>query len=123
MSDEESGEDEVVVKDKKTRIRLRKVLVLGWRHPTFKELFALLDNTREVEASIFSQQGRPKMLRVRVKKQSTTPRTPPKHLPKSFFESEWLLEMGKFPFKIEQLKLSSKDIPIRVVTSLPDLDA
>lgn len=123
MSDEESGEDEVTIGGEKTRIRLRKVLVLVWRHPSFKELFALLDHTREAEASIFSQQGRPKIVRVRVEKQSTTSRTPPKHLPKSFFKPEWLLEMGKFPFKIEELKLSSKDIPIRVVTNLPEFDA
>lgn len=87
MSDEESGEDEVDVGGHKTRVRVRKVLVLVWRHPTFKDLFALLDQMREVEASIFSQQGRPRIVRIRIEKQSNTPRNPPKHLPKSFFRT------------------------------------
>lgn len=123
MSDEESGEDEVVIAGVKSHIRVRKVLVLVWRHPSFKELFALVDRTREAEASIFSQQGRPKLLRIRVEKNSTGPRTAPKHLPKSFFRPEWLAEMGKFPFKLEGLKLSSKDFPLRIITNLPDMDA
>lgn len=123
MSDEESGEDEVSMGGERVRVRLRKVLILVWRHPEFKQLFALVDKTREAEASIFSQQGRPKLVQIRVDKYSTGPRTPPKHLPKSFFKPEWLAETGKFPFKIDALKLSNKDIPIRAVTALPDLDA
>lgn len=123
MSDEESGEDEVVVGGEKNRVRLRKVLVLVWRHPTFKELFALVDSTREAEASIFSQQGRPRLLRIRVEKNSTNSCTAPKRLPKSFFRPEWLAEMGKYPFKIDALKLSSKDFPLHVITNLPELEA
>lgn len=122
MSDEESGEDEVDVRGQKTQLRVRRVLVLVWRHPSFKDLFTLLDKTREVEASIFSEQGRPRLVRIRIEKQSNTPRMPPKHLPKSFFKPEWLTETGKFPFKIDALKLSSKEFPIRVVTSLPDFN-
>ncbi|THV00397.1 hypothetical protein K435DRAFT_657202, partial [Dendrothele bispora CBS 962.96] len=122
MSDEEEAAETVTIDGKQNRVQVRKVKKLSWRHPSFRPLFEMVDQTREVEASIFSHQGRPPMRRIRVDEIPTRPRPPPKHLPVSFFDAEYLQDLKKFPYKIEDLHLSKKEFPLREVPSLPDFD-
>ncbi|KAK7434696.1 hypothetical protein VKT23_020060 [Stygiomarasmius scandens] len=122
MSDEEEAFETVVIDGKQSRMQVRKVMRLPWRHQSFRRLFEMIDQTREVEASIFSHQGRPPMKRIRVNEVLTQPRSPPKHLPPSFFDAQYLQELAKFPYQIEALRLSKTDFPLREVPNLPDFD-
>ncbi|KAK7436124.1 hypothetical protein VKT23_019326 [Stygiomarasmius scandens] len=122
MSDEEEGSELVTIDGRESRIQVRKVMKLSWRHPSFRRLFEMIDQTREVEAAIFAHQGRPPMKRIRVDQGPTRQRPPPQHLPASFFNPEYLQELQKFPYQIENLRLSRKDFPLREVSDLPDFD-
>ncbi|KAK7459465.1 hypothetical protein VKT23_009448 [Stygiomarasmius scandens] len=122
MSDEEEGSEMVTIDGRQNHIQVRKVMKLSWRHPSFRQLFEMVDGTRDVEASIFSRQGRPPMKRIRVDENPAKPRPPPKHLPASFFNPEYLQELSKFPYEIDNLRLKKKDFPLRVVPNLPDFD-
>ncbi|KAK7441165.1 hypothetical protein VKT23_016646 [Stygiomarasmius scandens] len=122
MSDEEEGSELVTIDGRESRIQVRKVVKLSWRHPSFRRLFEMIDQTREVEAAIFAHQGRPPMKRIRVDQGPTRQRPPPQHLPASFFNPEYLQELQKFPYQIENLRLSRKDFPLREVPDLPDFD-
>ncbi|KAK7438092.1 hypothetical protein VKT23_018258 [Stygiomarasmius scandens] len=122
MSDEEEGSELVTIDGRESRIQVRKVMKLSWRHPSFRRLFEMVDQTREVEAAIFAHQGRPPMKRIRVDQGPTRQRAPPQHLPASFFNPEYLQEQQKFPYQIENLRLSRKDFPLREVPDLPDFD-
>ncbi|KAK7442279.1 hypothetical protein VKT23_016251 [Stygiomarasmius scandens] len=59
MSDEEDGEEQTAINGRQEIVPVRWVLALPWRHESFRDLFAMLDETRQVESTIFSQQGRP----------------------------------------------------------------
>ncbi|KAK7448408.1 hypothetical protein VKT23_013672 [Stygiomarasmius scandens] len=120
MSDEEEATETVTINGTENRVQVRKVKKLSWRHPSFRGLFEMVDQTREVEASIFSRQGRPPMRRIRVDEGPNQPRPPPKHLPASFFNPEYLQELKKFPYQIDALQLSKNDFPLREVSNLPD---
>ncbi|KAK7442555.1 hypothetical protein VKT23_016153 [Stygiomarasmius scandens] len=122
MSDEEEGSELVTIDGRQSTIQVRKVKKLFWRHPSLHHLFEMVDRTREVEASIFSHQGRPPMKRICVDEGPTRERPPPKHLPVSFFDPGYLQEIRQFPYQIENLRLSKNNFALREVPNLPDFE-
>ncbi|KAF5334713.1 hypothetical protein D9758_017352 [Tetrapyrgos nigripes] len=63
MSDEEDGE---LLYESGQRIKARRVKKLQWRRPYFRGLLEKVDKTWQAEFSIFSQQGRSPLPRLRV---------------------------------------------------------
>ncbi|THV01475.1 hypothetical protein K435DRAFT_655235, partial [Dendrothele bispora CBS 962.96] len=122
MSDEEEGTEEIVTDGKVTRVQVRKVMQVTWRHPSFRGLFELVDKTRGVEAAIFSRQGRPPMTRIRVDEEPSRKRPPPKHLPVSFFKPEYLQDLSKYSYQIDELRMSKKEFPLYEVNNLQNPD-
>ncbi|THU96438.1 hypothetical protein K435DRAFT_664478 [Dendrothele bispora CBS 962.96] len=120
MSDEEDAVETTLSEGRETRIQVRHVTELSWRHPSFRRLFEMVDRTREVEDTIFSRQGRPPIKRIRVDANPAKQRSPPTGLPTSFFEPGHLQELAKYPYQIDDLKLSKKDFPLHEVPDLPD---
>ncbi|KAK7448094.1 hypothetical protein VKT23_013852 [Stygiomarasmius scandens] len=118
MSDEEEGIMEATMNGQQRTTRVRKVLRLPWRHPSFRSLFEMVDGVRGAESSIFRQQGRPPLERVRVDTSSSN-RVPPKHLPESLFDPNYLKEASKFPYQLTDLRMSKKPFPIYETVYLP----
>ncbi|KAK7442266.1 hypothetical protein VKT23_016237 [Stygiomarasmius scandens] len=118
MSDEEDGMLEATVNGQKTITRARKVLQLPWRHKSFRGLFEMVDGVRGAEVSIFSQQGRSPLQRIHVDT-SSSHRIPPKHLPGSFFNPDYIKEASKFPYQLSDLRISKKHFPIYETIHLP----
>ncbi|KAK7452217.1 hypothetical protein VKT23_012322 [Stygiomarasmius scandens] len=118
MSDEEEGIMEASLNGQQTTTRVRKVLRLPWRHSSFRGLFEMVDGVRGAESSIFRQQGRPPLERVRVDASSSN-RVPPKHLPESLFDPNYLKEVSKFPYQLTDLCMSKKPFPIYETVYLP----
>ncbi|THU99075.1 hypothetical protein K435DRAFT_659685 [Dendrothele bispora CBS 962.96] len=122
MSDEEDSAQTANIEGHQIVTQIRKVLQLPWRHPSFRNLFKMVDETREVEATIFSHRGRPPMSRVRVDEKPSQIRSPPKHLPQSFFNQQYLQDLSKYPWQLDELKMSSTDFPLREINFLPDFE-
>ncbi|KAK7438568.1 hypothetical protein VKT23_017903 [Stygiomarasmius scandens] len=119
MSNEEDGEEEATINGRQEIVPVRQVLALPWRHESFRDLFAMLDETRQVESAIFSQQGRPRIKCIHVDEVPSKKRQIPQHLPLSFFNPEYLGQL-KFDHEVDSLSISQKPFPLRRVTTLPD---
>ncbi|KAK7434139.1 hypothetical protein VKT23_020365 [Stygiomarasmius scandens] len=119
MSDEEDAEEEAVIDGRQETVPVRRVLILPWRHESFQGLFDMLDDTRQVESAIFSQQGRPRIKRIRVDEVPSKVRTIPRHLPLSFFNPEYLAQI-KYDHEVDNLAISKKPFPLRQITTLPN---
>ncbi|KAH7872188.1 uncharacterized protein C8R40DRAFT_1053039, partial [Lentinula edodes] len=109
MSDEESGEEDVVIDGVNTKQDVKKVTVLWFRHETFEPIFKQVDETPKVELKIFTQQGRLSVKRIR--SNIIDKRDPPKGLPQDIFRQEYL--DGLFPYQRKQFRiLTKKRFPI-----------
>ncbi|KAF9025491.1 hypothetical protein BDZ89DRAFT_953783 [Hymenopellis radicata] len=105
MSDEEGGEEILYRRDGTAKSNpVKHVLLLYWRHPSFRSLFQRVDETHGIEDEIFKHQNRPKVPRIRVDVQSK--RGPPKHLQVAFFRQEYLDSL--YSHEREELFLSEK---------------
>ncbi|KAL1738191.1 hypothetical protein HDZ31DRAFT_70280 [Schizophyllum fasciatum] len=96
MSDEESDTEEMTRPNNfKVNVRYRKVLKLRWRHPSIEALFAKVDETPKLAKAFFHTSASSpanRLRRVRVDKEST--RDPPKNIPRSLYNPEYLDSLG-----------------------------
>ncbi|THV01598.1 hypothetical protein K435DRAFT_654876, partial [Dendrothele bispora CBS 962.96] len=122
MSDEEDGMVEATVNGQQIVTRVRKVMRLSWRHSSFRDLFEIVDSVRGAEPSIFTQQGRTPLQRVRVDALATPGRDPPKRLPESFFDADYIQEASRFSYQLSDLQISKKPFPILEAVRLPRHD-
>ncbi|THU83956.1 hypothetical protein K435DRAFT_688528 [Dendrothele bispora CBS 962.96] len=107
MSDEEDDTAETDVGGLKVKRRVRLVQKLNWRHPSLRALFEIVDQTRQFEDLIFKQSGASPLPRIRV--DTVVTRDPPEHLPRSFFEDDYIESMEKTsPWKLKALRMSKK---------------
>ena len=112
MSDEEDDEMALQQPDGIVRPTLvRKILKSNWRHRYFVDLYKFLDKVPGVEELVFRLCGKPRIPRVRVEQVSE--RTPPVHLPASFYSPSYLQKRSKF--LIRDLKLSPDPFPLRQI--------
>ncbi|KAL0063785.1 hypothetical protein AAF712_009342 [Marasmius tenuissimus] len=109
MSDEEEGEEmhQAHPGAPQSRRAVRKVLVLNWRNPKFRDFFRRLEEVSGFENKT-SPRGRPRLPRVRAQK--VVVRSPPKHLHRSFFLDGYL--GGLQDWELTELKLKRKDCKI-----------
>ncbi|KAJ3804652.1 hypothetical protein F5876DRAFT_18858, partial [Lentinula aff. lateritia] len=88
MSDEEDGEEDVVIDGVETKQDIKLVKDLWFRHESFGPQFQMIDETPKSEPEIFTQQGRLSVKRVRTN--IIDKRDPPKGLPQDVFRLEYL---------------------------------
>ncbi|KAJ3887367.1 hypothetical protein GG344DRAFT_30746, partial [Lentinula edodes] len=88
MSDEEDGEEDVVIDGVETKQDIKLVKDLWFRHESFGLQFQMVDETPKSEPEIFTQQGRLSVKRVRTN--IIDKRDPPKGLPQDVFRLEYL---------------------------------
>ncbi|KAJ3738026.1 hypothetical protein EV360DRAFT_58507 [Lentinula raphanica] len=108
MSDEEDGEEDVIIDGVQTKQDVKLVTVLWFRHESFRDLFQLVDQTPKAEEKIFSQQGRHQVKRVR--SDIVDNRKPPPGYPKQVFRPEYLQKL--LPHEKEDLKFKKSDFVI-----------
>ncbi|KAF8827858.1 hypothetical protein HHX47_DHR4000941 [Lentinula edodes] len=99
MSDEESGDEDVVIDGVSTKQDVKRVKILWFRHESFAPIFQQVDETPKVELKIFTQQGRLSVKRIR-SNDVVDKRDPPKGLPQDIFRPEYLDEL--FPHQKKQ---------------------
>ncbi|KAH7871310.1 uncharacterized protein C8R40DRAFT_1174732 [Lentinula edodes] len=110
MSDEESGDEDVVIDGVSTKQDVKRVKILWFRHESFAPIFQQVDETPKVELKIFTQQGRLSVKRIR-SNDVVDKRDPPKGLPQDIFRPEYLDEL--FPHQKKQFRiLTKKRFPI-----------
>jgi hypothetical protein len=109
MSDEEDGTEEIIVNGVVTEREVRMVKNLWFRHESFREVFQIVDGTRETETMIFSQAGRARIPRKRV--EDLDLRQPPVGMPRSMFREEYLDRL--LDFEIDDLEFSTEEFHIR----------
>lgn len=110
MSDEEEDytDEEDSSFGTSRRVKIRRILVVPWRHPYFMYLLRLVDHTRFFEEHIFRLSGHPRVRRVMGDRSSD--RTIPRGVPRSFFREGFF--DGMMEHEVEHLRLAQKDIPL-----------
>ncbi|ESK82374.1 hypothetical protein Moror_12203 [Moniliophthora roreri MCA 2997] len=112
MSDEESDVKEVTLNSGVTRNKhIRKVLVLSWHHPSFRELFKHVDSIPQLEELIFKQTGKHAQMRREWGDKLAPHRPPPKRLHRSFFHDGYLAELMEH--ERHKLVLEEEGFPFR----------
>ncbi|KAK7434707.1 hypothetical protein VKT23_020071 [Stygiomarasmius scandens] len=113
MSDEEDDERPSFINGVRTMEQVRIVQELEWRESSFSHLFALIDQTRQLESQYFSQTGKPSMKRIRNDpNRKVVKRQPPRGLPRSFFKPEYLQGKQRFPGGMDALGVSKSDFQV-----------
>ncbi|KAJ3968604.1 hypothetical protein EV361DRAFT_805327 [Lentinula raphanica] len=105
MSDEEDGEEDVIIDGISTKQDVKLVKILWFRHESFRPLFEKVDQTPKAEEKVFTQQGRYQLKRVR--SNIVDNREPPPGYPKQIFRREYLQNL--LPHQLQDLKF--KKIP------------
>ncbi|KAJ3754712.1 hypothetical protein EV360DRAFT_21979, partial [Lentinula raphanica] len=88
MSDEEDGEEDVVIDGHSSKQKVKLVKDLWFRHESFRTLFVTVDETPEAKSMIFTQAGRISMKRIR--SGIVDYRTPSRGYPEGIFRTEFL---------------------------------
>ncbi|KAJ3722846.1 hypothetical protein C8R42DRAFT_731606 [Lentinula raphanica] len=114
MSDEEDGEEDVIIDGVSTKQDVKLVKILWFRHQSFRSLFEKVDQTPKTEPQIFTQQGRYQLKRVR--SNIIDNREPPPGYPKQIFHGEYLQNL--LPHQLQDLKF--KKMPGFVVQEHED---
>lgn len=95
MSAEEDAEEDITTADGvRTTRTVRVVPILAFRHTSFLKMFKIIDETPGVEDLIFHRSGRTRLPRKRVS--TIDHRAPPKGLPESVFDQEYLAKLSKY---------------------------
>ncbi|KAJ3753864.1 hypothetical protein FB446DRAFT_607317, partial [Lentinula raphanica] len=108
MSDEEGTEIDVNNQGFVRKHPAKKILVLYWRHPWFRDLFQRVDSAPAVEKLIFRRSRSSRMPRIAVSQQSQRP--PPKGLPVTFFRPQYLESL--LAVDKEDLQISDKRVEV-----------
>lgn len=94
MSPEEDAEEDIITDGVHTKRTVRVVPILAFRHKSFQKMFEIIDKTPGVEDLIFHQSGRTRLPRKRVS--TIDRRDPPKRLPESVFDQEYLAKLSRY---------------------------
>ncbi|KAJ3831961.1 hypothetical protein F5878DRAFT_500939, partial [Lentinula raphanica] len=108
MSDEEDGEVPMTVGGMTRNHAIKKILVVHWRHPWFRDLFRIVDSAPAVEQVLFHRAGHSRIIQLPVNE--VTYRAPPTGLPMSVFRPEYLENL--YPIDRQDLEISNRDIPV-----------
>lgn len=85
---------------------IKKVKILWWRHPWFRELFEIVDSAPAVEKLLFHRAGGARVPRIRVN--DVDHRQPPLEMPLSFFREGYL--EGLLPIDRSDLKVREEEV-------------
>lgn len=108
MSDEEDAAVQTTTNGVTRVEQVKKIPILSWRHPWFRDLFKIVDSATGVERVLFYRAGTGKLARIRV--DTVRHRNPPVGLPQSFFDRNYLNTLLEIDW--EDLAISEVDIPV-----------
>ncbi|KAJ3752593.1 hypothetical protein EV360DRAFT_54935 [Lentinula raphanica] len=92
MSDEEDGQEDVVIDGVETTQDVKLVKILWFRHESFSTLFQIVDGTPKAERRIFTQAGRQPTKRIR-SDSIVDYRSPPRGYPEGIYRQEYLQKL------------------------------